>query len=712
MAGRKNKSGKASRPQARPARELNRLDLAMRALNEGLYEWDIAAGKIYYSDAVYRILKMPRDMKTPGAWRKRIHRDDLADYDRRIVEHFKGLRAQFECSYRFRARDGKWRWARQHGVAVRDKGGRALRMVGSIGDISELKRVEQALKESQDRYALATQAATEGIYEWNIATGSLFLSERGKEFFAVKGGSLTPAVWNRRVHRDDFPGYRDALVAFLKSSGAQFEHEYRIRNASDGYSWIVDRAVAERDRSGRVLRMVGALRDVTQRKLHEEQLRQARDDATAALERQTATADILRVMARSPSDVQPVFDAIAAGATRLCKASFCIVFRYDGKQITVAADGGDSPKTLSVIRARYPAPPGKQSVSARAILERRVISLADAQNLPRQPEQAARAKAIGYHSILAVPMMKGDTAIGTINVARFKVDPFTDAEAELLKTFADQAVIAIENVRLFNQTKEALEQQTASSEILGAISNSPTDSRPVFDAILASAIRLCGAHLGLLNLYDGEKFRTVAQSGGSREFRKWVFERGAFNMSPGTTTPLLQGKLVHFPDANDYRSGDANSTKFIDLSGTKTYLAVPLVKEGKVMGVIAIFRPEVRPFSDKQIDLVKTFASQAVIAIENARLFNETRRRSSSRRRRRRFSRSSRVRLPMFNPCSMRSPRARASFWTPMRRWLRAAPATRSSSPRSRAPTRRRTRHCTSCSRRRLPATGTWARRF
>ena len=183
-----------------------------------------------------------------------------------------------------------------------------------------------------------------------------------------------------------------------------------------------------------------------------EELRRSRG---TAIEQQTATSEILRTISSSPTDVQPVFDAIVARGARLCDADFCIVFRFDGTMVTLAAHDGRSPGTLDVIRAAYPAPPGRRSISARTIFERRVVSIADAQDPSAHPPgfegQADRARAVGYRSILAVPMHRDDAAIGAINVARLEVRPFTDSEITLLQTFADQAVIAIENVRLFTR---------------------------------------------------------------------------------------------------------------------------------------------------------------------------------------------------------------------------------------------------------------------
>src|SRR4029453_3564540 len=180
-------------------------------------------------------------------------------------------------------------------------------------------------------------------------------------------------------------------------------------------------------------------------------LTQAHAQVTEALEQQTATGEILGVISSSPTNVQPVFDTIASSATRLCDALYSLVFRFDGETITLVAADGSSPERLDVIRSAYPAPPGRKSVAAQAILERRIIAIADAQSGTEYPHIAERAKAIGYRSILSVPMLRGDTAIGAINVVRVEAIPFTAAQIELLKTFADQAVIAIENVRLFKE---------------------------------------------------------------------------------------------------------------------------------------------------------------------------------------------------------------------------------------------------------------------
>ena len=204
--------------------------------------------------------------------------------------------------------------------------------------------------------------------------------------------------------------------------------------------------------------------------------------------REAATAEVLRIISRSPTDVQPVFETIAESATLLCDGLYSVVFRFDGEMITVAADSCGSPQTSAFIRSAYPAPPGKGTLASRALLERRVITITDAQDSFANPDGAERARVIGYRAGLSVPMLRGDRAIGVINVVRREAIPFTHVQVELLKSFADQAVIAIENARLFEAEQaskrglqESLEYQTAISEVLGAISRSPHDLQPVLD---------------------------------------------------------------------------------------------------------------------------------------------------------------------------------------------------------------------------------------
>ncbi|MCC6474670.1 MAG: GAF domain-containing protein [Burkholderiales bacterium] len=628
------KRGRKAAPQARQAAlaprqdSAERLELVTHAINEGVYDWDLARNTIYYSERVYAALGMsPNLVRTPKDWRRRIHPDDLGEYDRRLVEHFKGRRERFECDYRYRDRHGAWRWARQHGIAVRDAGGRVLRMVGSTGDITEMKRVERALKESQDRYALATQAATEGIYEWNLGSGSLFLSERAKEFFAVRGKALTPAAWNRRVHKDDFPGYRAALTAFLKDREAKyFEHEYRIRDAAGGYAWILDRAVAERGARDRVLRMVGALSDVTERKQHELQLSRARDEATAALERQTATAEILKVIASSPSDVQPVFDVIVRNAVRLCGARYGRAYRYDGALIQMVAGHGLSKDGRVLVQHVFPRPAGKDTIVGRVMLSRMPMFVRDSERDRAVPALSRKMiRALETRSQVTVPMLRGGEPIGAITLGWSEPGAFNDQQVALLRTFADQAAIAIENVRLFNETKEALEQQRASAEVLGAISGSMSNTQPVFDRILESCERLFAGRLIGINVLGADgRLHLGAYRGEGRERFEKVFPLPADEGS-GSGLAMLRGQVVHFPDVDADASIPPPTRDGCAALGVKSVIFAPMMAEEGAIGAIFVGRRHAVPFSDKEIELLKGFANQAAISIKNVRLFNETR---------------------------------------------------------------------------------------
>src|SRR5262245_24222896 len=238
-------------------------------------------------------------------------------------------------------------------------------------------------------------------------------------------------------------------------------------------------------------------------------LKHERDEA---LEQQAATSEVLRVISRSPTDAQPVFDMIAESAARLCEGQFCFVYRFDGQLLHLVAHHSLTPEVLEMNRRAYPAPPSRRSAAARAILERGFVQIPD---INTDPDYALGAMAVvgDYRSVVAVPILRDGLPIGAIAVARAQAGPLPNRQIELLKTFADQAAIAIENVRLFNGTKEALEQQTATSEVLQVISSSPGDLEPVFQSMLANATRLCEASYGNMWLCEDDGFRAVAMHG-------------------------------------------------------------------------------------------------------------------------------------------------------------------------------------------------------
>jgi GAF domain-containing protein len=366
------------------------------------------------------------------------------------------------------------------------------------------------------------------------------------------------------------------------------------------------------------------------------ELRQRTEDLTEALTYQTGSANILNVIASSPTDVQPVLKAIVESACELCEAYDAVVSLKDGEELELSAHHGPIPMN----RRRWPA--DRTSVSGRAMADRRPVHVKDVLAEEGQEFTIARDMSIadGCHTLLSAPLLREGEPIGAITLRRAEVQPFTDKQIALLQTFADQAVIAIGNVRLFEEVQartreltESLEQQTATSEVLHAISSSQGDLAPVFDAMLGKSMQLCGANFGVLNTYDGSRFHTAATYGlppAYDEFRR----RQPLDYGPGTAPArLLQGEphveVLHLIDSEAYRRGDPNRRALVDIGGARSLLAVPLLKDKHVVGNVLIFRQEDNPFSDKQIALLKQFAAQAVIAIENARLLNELRQRTN-----------------------------------------------------------------------------------
>ena len=347
-------------------------------------------------------------------------------------------------------------------------------------------------------------------------------------------------------------------------------------------------------------------------------------DLTETLEQQTATGEILRVISSSPTDVQPVFDAIAHSAARLCEAEMCFVFRFDGEILHFVAHHGLGPAALAAAGAAWPAPPTRGSAAGRAILERGVAHIPDAQADPDYT-LTALASVATLRGALAVPMMREGQPVGIISVARSQVGHFTARQIALLQTFADQAVIAIQNVRLFKELEvrnhdliETLEQQTATSEILRVISSSPTDIQPVLDTVAEYAAKVCGAQNSVVWRLEGDHLTRAASHG------PIPVGGDHLKVTPGSVTgrAVLEGRAIHAHDLQNDPEFPVGR-EIAGRTGHRTTLATPMLREGTPIGAILIRRLEVQPFTEKQIALLQTFADQAVIAIENVRLFQE-----------------------------------------------------------------------------------------
>ena len=350
-----------------------------------------------------------------------------------------------------------------------------------------------------------------------------------------------------------------------------------------------------------------------------------------ALERQTATSEVLQSISRYPGDLQPVFQAMLKNAVRLCDAKFGNIYRWDGDALHLVATE-NAPVAFAQARGRSPLRPGPETPTGRMIANKTVVHATDMRAekayADRDPYIVAGIELGGVRTVLMVPMLKDDELIGAFSVYRQEVRPFTDKQIALVQNFAAQAVIAIDNTRLLNELRQSLEQQTATSDVLTVISRSAFDLQAVLETLVQAVARLCMADKSAIMQRDGDVFRTVANFGFPPELMEWSAEHPLpGDRASATGRAALERRAIHIPDV--LADPEYGASGHQQEAGYRTTLAVPLLREGTAIGVFGLLRDEVNPFTENQIALVENFAAQAVIAIENARLLNELRQRTT-----------------------------------------------------------------------------------
>jgi PAS domain S-box-containing protein len=384
--GRRRTSRAASQKDTTEARRLKRslreseerYALVSEAVAEGIYDWNIELNSLFVSPHLMEIFGFEGAGLTSKDWYGRVHPEDMEGYRTALRKCFKQRSLKLECQYRIRAADGNYRWVEDHGLPIRNEMGRTIRLVGAVSDIGRRRQMEQALFDSEQRYALAMQAVNEGVYDWNIATGEIYYSPSVRNALGLTPEELGSRTdWLDRIHPDDLTAYKQAVGAHLKGETDRLTCEYRYRHPNGTWHWARQHGLALRDQTGRAYRMAGSTGDITAERRLLSELRQRTEDLTESLEQQTATSEVLRVISSSPGDLEPVFQAILENATRICEAKFGVLQLYEDGAFRMGAMH-NAPPAFAEARQREPIiRPAPSSPLGRMIVTKQLAHIAD-----------------------------------------------------------------------------------------------------------------------------------------------------------------------------------------------------------------------------------------------------------------------------------------------------------------------------------------------
>jgi GAF domain-containing protein len=471
-------------------------------------------------------------------------------------------------------------------------------------------------------FELVTRALDVAYYEWLPECDELSVSPALLELLGCEPGTWTRQRCGEAIHPDDQPGYHAARVAYFKSDTERAEFVYRARAASGEYRWQRDQTVVERDASGRVVRLVGVVADITEAKQREARQR-------SLIASQTASIEVLRAISASPNDTQPVFELIARHARDLCGATSVALTEYDGALMHLRVFEGAGAIESETLRRAYPRPPAPDFITGRVVLSGELWHVRD---LTIEAGLLEFTRVMGFHSALGVPLRRDGRSIGALVLARPAIGGFDDDAIALVQWFAEQAVIAIAGATTLaelrtrnSEYRERIDQQAATIDVLKAMSASPGNAQPVFDLIAKRAAEVCSAPNAVLFRYEGGLLHWRASSGTEVYASPDALEalKARFPMAPMRQSNIgravLERRIIHVRDL------DAEPEIYQALRDIKmkSFLSVPLLRDGAALGAIGISAKEPGGFSDSQIELLKAFAEQAVIAIGSAETFQE-----------------------------------------------------------------------------------------